>query len=96
MKTVELFYTQRKSMKKIFIVFGLLAAMITLGLGSSAKVMAQLTAESNSAIAQTIDVTDKSALDRGAFRPEDRDESSSPYDTKVRATLGRKSQHLTQ
>jgi protease YdgD len=76
-------------MKKIFIVLGLLVTMLVLGLGSPVKLAAQSTSESNSDIAQTIDVSDKSALDQAAFRPQDRSESSSPYDTKVRAIIGR-------
>ncbi len=76
-------------MKKIFIVLGLIVAMLVLGFGSSVKLAAQSTLESNPDIAQTIDVSDKSALDQAAFRPQDRGESSIPYDNKVRAIIGR-------
>jgi protease YdgD len=59
------------------------------GLGSPAKLVAQSTSESNPDIAQTVDVSGNSALDRTAFRPQDRDESSAPYDSKDRAIIGR-------
>jgi protease YdgD len=76
-------------MKKILIMLGLMAMIIVIGLGNSAKLVAQSASESNPDIAQTVDVTSNSALDRTAFRPLDRDESSTPYDDKVRAIIGR-------
>jgi protease YdgD len=76
-------------MKKILIVLSLIATIIAIGLGSPAKLVAQSTSESNPDIAQTVDVAGNSALDRTAFRPQDRDESSAPYDNKVRAIIGR-------
>ena len=76
-------------MKKIFIALGLLVTILALCCGSPVKLVAQLASESNSDITQTIDISDKSALDQAAFRPQDRSESSSPYDTKVRAIIGK-------
>jgi protease YdgD len=78
-----------KFMKKILIMLGLMATIIVIGLGSPAELVAQSTSESNPDIAQTVDVSDNSALDRTAFRPPDRDESSAPYDNKDRAIIGR-------
>jgi protease YdgD len=76
-------------MKKILILLGLMATIIVMGLGSPAKLVAQSTSESNPDIAQTVDVSDKSALDRAAFRPQDRAESNAPYDNKDRAIIGK-------
>ncbi len=76
-------------MKKILIVLSLIATIIAIGLGSPAKLVAQSTSESNPDIAQTVDISGNSALDQTAFRPQDRDESSAPYDNKVRAIIGR-------
>jgi protease YdgD len=76
-------------MKRILIILGLIATVITIGLGSPTKLAAQSTSESNADIAQTVDVSGNSALDRAAFRPQDRDESSTPYEAKDRAIIGR-------
>jgi protease YdgD len=78
-----------KFMKKILIVLGLMASVIVIGLGSPAKLVAQSTSESNSDIVQTVDISGNSNLDQSAFRPQDRDESSSPYDNQDRAIIGR-------
>jgi protease YdgD len=79
----------KKFMKKISIVLGLIATIITIGLGSPGKLVAQSTSESNADIAQTVDISGNSALDRAAFRPQDRDESNTPYEAKDRAIIGR-------
>ncbi len=76
-------------MKKILIVLGLIATIIAIGLGSPAKMGAQSTSEFNPDIAQTIDVSGSSVLDRASFRPQDRDESNAPYDNKDRAIIGK-------
>ncbi len=88
-KVVELLYVRVKFMKKILIVLGLIATVIAIGLGSPTKLVAQSTSESNADIAQTVDISGNSAIDQAAFRPQDRDESSAPYEAKDRAIIGR-------